>query len=144
MKLNISRKCVKTTVFCEKMVIILFAIQMVCDAKCQVTSVNPLWPGSVHDISIFYRSKIYDTVRNISPRAYLVGDKGYSLGPYMIVPFKQPLDPDNFEDRSCILIDILFDYMYDNKYMNSECNMFFFLLNSIADSTMPNHKLGTR
>ena len=129
----------------KKIVIILLAIQMVCDAKCQVTSVNPLWPGSVHDISIFYRSKIYDTVRNISPRAYLVGDKGYSLGPYMIVPFKQPLDPDNFEDRSCILIDILFDYMYDNKHMNSECNMFFFfLLNSISDSTMPNHKLGTR
>ncbi|XP_067656434.1 putative nuclease HARBI1 [Haliotis asinina] len=65
-------------------------LQVVCDAKLQFTDTYVGWPGSVHDCRIFKNSPLRHKLEQgyLPPDFHLIGDSGYSLAPYIMVPFK--------------------------------------------------------
>ena len=73
--------------------------QMTCNAKCTVTSINPKWPGSMHDSTIFMRSEVYNDINSMRPRSFFLGDKGYSCLPSLITPFREPIILGSVEER---------------------------------------------
>ena len=66
-------------------------VQVVCDAKLQITHIVCRWYGRAHDSRIFHNS----TIKTILQRqlegnvAVLVGDSGYPCLPYLITPLRQ-------------------------------------------------------
>jgi nuclease HARBI1 len=48
------------------------------------------WPGSVHDCRIFRNCGLSVRFENGLYNGYLLGDTGYALQPYLMVPFRKP------------------------------------------------------
>ena len=63
---------------------------MKCNARNIVTNVVTIWPGSKHNEAIFYQSSIYDHMKDNVRQYYLVGDNGYHISWFIIVPYYQP------------------------------------------------------
>jgi hypothetical protein len=68
-------------------------VQATCDSREWFTSVNAEWPGSVHDSRIFKNSDICSYLKSISVSGttVLLGDSGYGIAPWIIVPFPNPV-----------------------------------------------------
>ncbi len=65
-------------------------VQAVCDSKAVYSNIVARWPGSTHDQRIFDNSRLSDLLRDRGWRGHLVGDDGYALRPYMMIPFSDP------------------------------------------------------
>jgi hypothetical protein len=55
--------------------------------------VDATWPGSVHDSRIFKNSSIYPIMQGIGNNAFLLGDQGYSIAPFLMTPYENILTP---------------------------------------------------
>lgn len=66
-------------------------VQATCDAKCMFTSVDVSWPGSVHDSRIWKNSEFRQTMMR-TDNTVLLGDEGYGIEPWLMVPFRNPDD----------------------------------------------------
>ncbi|KAF4528881.1 hypothetical protein B566_EDAN017320 [Ephemera danica] len=66
-------------------------VQATVDSRERFTSVDASWPGSVHDSRIYKTSQICQVMTHNRVGAYLVGDSGYALTPWMMVPYRKPL-----------------------------------------------------
>lgn len=72
-------------------------VQIICDSDLKILNINANFPGSTHDTFIWKQS----LVREFLVREYLrnrrgfwlIGDSGYPLEPYLMIPFLDP--PDN-------------------------------------------------
>ena len=62
-----------------------------CDADMKVVDVIAKWPGSVHDARMLRESSIFERMESPqSPKAYILGDSGYMLRPWLMTPFRAP------------------------------------------------------
>lgn len=72
--------------------------QYVIDSDMRILNVNARYPGSAHDTLIWNNSQIFtlletkfnlvDQSRNIYRKSFLLGDSGYPLQPWLMVPVK--------------------------------------------------------
>lgn len=69
-------------------------VQVICDHNKKILNLNARYPGSVHDSAVWMMSG----VRRLLYRRYmeneadfLIGDSGYPLEPWLIVPFVNPI-----------------------------------------------------
>ncbi|XP_015120747.1 putative nuclease HARBI1 [Diachasma alloeum] len=71
-------------------------VQLICDADFKILNVNARYPGSANDCAIWNDSNIQPLMRRLhnynGERFYLLGDAGYPLRPWLMTPFKDPLD----------------------------------------------------
>nr|CAH7733049.1 unnamed protein product [Callosobruchus chinensis] len=67
-------------------------VQATCNADEWFTSVDASWPGSVHDSRIWSNSEICNIAKRKFQRsnALLLGDEGYGIAPWLMVPFRNP------------------------------------------------------
>jgi nuclease HARBI1 len=71
-------------------------VQATVNEKYMFTSIDVGWPGSVHDNRIFKNSLIYQQLLRSPHNPILLGDEGYSLTPFLMTPFGNPV---NDEER---------------------------------------------
>ncbi|XP_015119516.1 putative nuclease HARBI1 [Diachasma alloeum] len=71
-------------------------VQLICDAEFKILNVNARYPGSANDCAIWNDSNIQPLMRRLhnyrNERFYLLGDAGYPLRPWLMTPFRDPLD----------------------------------------------------
>ncbi len=67
-------------------------VQATCNAKCEFTSLDVSWPGSVHDSRVLRNSTIFRHLQDTRSSIILLGDEGYPLHPFLMTPFKTPRD----------------------------------------------------
>ncbi|KAG0445701.1 hypothetical protein HPB47_018710, partial [Ixodes persulcatus] len=78
----------KAAYWCRKQYYALDVV-VVCDADCQVMSIDPRYPGSVHDSFAWRYSWLrsnFEQGRLIDDGRFLLGDSGYALEPWLITP----------------------------------------------------------
>jgi len=65
-------------------------VQAVCDDNLRFLDVYTGWPGSVADARVFRNSPLHEILEdgNLDEEHHLLGDSGYGLAPYMMVPFR--------------------------------------------------------
>ena len=68
-------------------------VQAVCDANRCFTNVVSRWPGSTHDSRIFDNSVLRDELEQGKYDGVLLGDAGYALRKYLLVPLSAPKTP---------------------------------------------------
>ncbi|XP_037930966.1 putative nuclease HARBI1 [Teleopsis dalmanni] len=68
-------------------------VQATCNANELFTSVDVSWPGSVHDSRILKNSSVHNVIKSNDVEAYLLGDEGYGIAPWLMTPFKNPSNP---------------------------------------------------
>ena len=56
------------------------------------TSVSANWPGSVYDSRIWKNSDLRALMANSGTDALLLGDEGYGIAPWLMTPYKEPLN----------------------------------------------------
>ena len=66
-------------------------MQAVCDARRCFTNVVARWPGSTHDSRIFDNSILRDELERGKHDGLLLGDAGYALRRYLLVPLAAPV-----------------------------------------------------
>ncbi|XP_050064633.1 putative nuclease HARBI1 [Aphis gossypii] len=68
-------------------------VQLICDASCRNKNVNSKFPGSTHDSFIWKNSEIRNYLKDKYEegtfKSWLLGDKGYPLEPFLMVPFQE-------------------------------------------------------
>lgn len=69
-------------------------VQATCNAQEYFTSIDAQWPGSVHDSRILKRSEVYRLMNRQQRGAILLGDSGYGLTPWLMVPYRDPQTPE--------------------------------------------------
>lgn len=66
-------------------------VQIICDADCRILNINANFPGSSNDAFIWRQSAIRNFLlteyNNGLMRAWLLGDSGYPLEPFLMTPF---------------------------------------------------------
>jgi hypothetical protein len=71
--------------------------QIICDSNRIIRNINARFPGSVHDSAIWMTSGAKRALQQHYVQTgsinYLIGDSGYPLEPWLMVPFVNP--PDN-------------------------------------------------
>lgn len=82
--------------------------QFIIDSDMRVLSVNARYPGSAHDTLVWHNSKVFtllekkfnldDQSDNIYRDSFLLGDGGYPLQPWLMVPVKDP-SPDQINEK---------------------------------------------
>ena len=70
-----------------------FNVQATCDSKECFTSVCASWAGSVHDARILRSSEIPQIMQSTGSDFLLLGDSGYPIKPWLMVPFSNPETP---------------------------------------------------
>jgi hypothetical protein len=87
-------------------------LQLICDDRRVIRYAIIGWPGTVYDSTIFDTSKILkDPKSYLSTEEYLIADSGYTLGPYVCIPYRAPASehPENkvfnelFSSGRCII-----------------------------------------
>ena len=68
-------------------------VQATCDSKECFTSVCASWAGSVHDSRILRCSDIPHIMQSTGGDFLLLGDSGYPIKPWLMVPFRNPETP---------------------------------------------------
>lgn len=64
--------------------------QIACDSTMRIRHVFGGNPGSVHDMDLFKLSPLFVNIREyLQNGEYYIADAGYSLRPYMMIPFKK-------------------------------------------------------
>ena len=56
------------------------------------TSVSANWPGSVHDSRIWKNSDVGALTANSRTDDLSLGDEGYGIAPWLMTPYKEPLN----------------------------------------------------
>ena len=64
-------------------------LQCTCDSDFVFTSFDASNPGSVHDQRVFRNSDLYGIMEQLN-NSILIGDDGYALTPFMMIPFRDP------------------------------------------------------
>lgn len=64
-------------------------VQITCNSREQITSVDAQWPGSVHDSRIWRMSTVQDVLRRYDGDVCLLGDSGYGISPWMLTPYDE-------------------------------------------------------
>lgn len=72
-------------------------VQIICDADLKILSVNANYPGANHDSYIWRQSIVCNFLLqqylgNILRGTWLIGDSGYPLQPFLMIPFLNPLE----------------------------------------------------
>ncbi|KAM7302852.1 hypothetical protein ISCGN_018360 [Ixodes scapularis] len=78
----------KAAYWCRKQYYAL-NVMVVCDADCRVMSIDPRYPGSVHDSFVWRYSWLrsnFEQGRLVDDGRFLLGDSGYALEPWLITP----------------------------------------------------------
>lgn len=70
-----------------------YNVQATCDSKECFTSVCASWAGSVHDSRILRCSDIPHIMQSTGGDFLLLGDSGYPIKPWLMVPFRNPETP---------------------------------------------------
>ena len=65
-------------------------VQAVCDSRHYFVDAVVRWPGSTHDSRIFENSSIYQRLSDRELHGHLLGDGGYGLQSFCLVPFGNP------------------------------------------------------
>lgn len=66
-------------------------VQTICDAKLRIQDIVARWPGSAHDSTVFLNSAIRRKFEiGAMGDSLLVGDSGYALKKYVMIPFEEP------------------------------------------------------
>nr|CAH7733030.1 unnamed protein product [Callosobruchus chinensis] len=70
-------------------------VQATCNADEWFISVDASWPASVQDSRIWSNSEICNIAKREFQRsnALLLGDEGYGIAPWLMVPFRNPNTP---------------------------------------------------
>ncbi|VDI31307.1 Hypothetical predicted protein [Mytilus galloprovincialis] len=79
-------------------------VQCICDANFKIINAVSRWPGSTHDSYIWNNSQICRQFEEGDiANGWLLGDSGYALKPWMLVPFMNPSTPaeEEFNRRHC-------------------------------------------
>lgn len=63
-------------------------VQATCDSSETFTSADVRWPGSVHDSRILKNSLLYAHMNRIDSDAVILGDEGYGINRWLMVPYK--------------------------------------------------------
>lgn len=66
-------------------------MQTVSDAELRIRNIVARWPGSVHDATIFDNSRLKALMESTYQDCFLLGDSGYPLENYMMVPLPNPI-----------------------------------------------------
>lgn len=68
--------------------------QVVADANLKIMDIVARWPGSVHDSTIFSNSRVKHLIETEQlGKCCLLGDRGYALKKYLLVPLADPQTP---------------------------------------------------
>ncbi|KAI4465063.1 hypothetical protein MML48_3g00003819 [Holotrichia oblita] len=65
-------------------------VQATCNYNECFTSVDVSWPGSVHDSRVWRNSDVFQITKSNINYAYLLGDEGYCIAPWLMTPYKNP------------------------------------------------------
>ncbi|XP_033995006.1 putative nuclease HARBI1 [Trematomus bernacchii] len=65
-------------------------IQVTCDHRCIITSLEAKWPGSVHDSRIFSESSLCHKLEQGLFSGVLLGDRGYACQSFLMTPYPDP------------------------------------------------------
>ena len=68
--------------------------QAIIDADLKFVNAVARWPGGTHDSFVLQTSRVYDHLEanhTLLDHGVLVGDSGYPLKPYLMVPYDNPL-----------------------------------------------------
>ncbi|KAL3097738.1 hypothetical protein niasHT_026834 [Heterodera trifolii] len=66
-------------------------MQAVCDMRCKFTNIDLRWPGSTHDSFVLRQSDVWEYFESgLSGNSILLGDSGYPLKKWLMVPFRDP------------------------------------------------------
>nr|XP_049695562.1 putative nuclease HARBI1 isoform X4 [Helicoverpa armigera]XP_049698868.1 putative nuclease HARBI1 isoform X1 [Helicoverpa armigera]XP_049707731.1 putative nuclease HARBI1 [Helicoverpa armigera] len=89
-------------------------VQAVCDPDLIILNINARWPGARHDAHIWANSPVRSTMKrhfeNGDRRAWLLGDDGYPLEPWLMTPIKhqQPGTPEyKYTEAHCSARNII-------------------------------------
>lgn len=63
-------------------------VQMICGPTSEVFDIDPRWPGSTHDSTVWSQSDVKQLIEQIPNDFHLLGDSAYPLESYMLVPYK--------------------------------------------------------
>lgn len=78
-------------------------VQIICDANLRILNMNARFPGSVHDSAIWMMSNINQHLRREYIRRnidyHLIGDEGYPLLPWLLIPYAGNFPGDSPEGR---------------------------------------------
>lgn len=67
-----------------------FNVQFVCDHKLKIMNVVSGWPGSTHDSRIWNNCQLKIEFATKAKQGLLLGDSGYPLEPFLMIPFPYP------------------------------------------------------
>jgi hypothetical protein len=62
-------------------------VQAVCDIKCRFQFFGLVAPGKCGDQVAFERTPLFQYVKQLPDRYYIIGDAAYSVGEKMLTPF---------------------------------------------------------
>lgn len=65
-------------------------VQLICDASYRIINVVARWPGNTHDNRIFNESIIGQRFANGQLQGILLGDSGYQIQPWLMIPIANP------------------------------------------------------
>ncbi|XP_035705571.1 putative nuclease HARBI1 [Folsomia candida] len=68
-------------------------VQAICDANLCFTNIVARWFGSAHDARIFDNSLVKERIITGQSPGMLLGDAGYGLDHYLMVPLRNPVTP---------------------------------------------------
>lgn len=82
--------------------------QIICDYDMNIININARYPGSTHDAYIWRNSKVLVQLKRThreDDHKWLIGDGGYPLQPWLMVPIRAPVNPQEqlFNDKHCKL-----------------------------------------
>ncbi len=73
-------------------------IQLMCDANRLIWNAVIRWPGSTHEVRILNESRLYEFWNGNHENNIILGDSGYTLKQWLIIPFLKPRED---SDRLC-------------------------------------------
>ncbi|RVE42632.1 hypothetical protein evm_012718 [Chilo suppressalis] len=68
-------------------------VQMICDYKCRILSVNARFGGATHDAFVWENSRINSHMQSFhrnGESVWLLGDSGYPQRPWLMTPYSDP------------------------------------------------------
>lgn len=71
-------------------------VQIICDGDLKILNINARFPGSVHDSAIWSTSNIREHLQDVylhdGLNYHLIGDSGYPLQPWLMVPIPNAVE----------------------------------------------------
>ena len=64
--------------------------QVICDERLKILDIVSGWPGSTHDSRVWDNSYICTRFEDGQQEGILLGDSGYPLAPYLMIPYPHP------------------------------------------------------